>query len=149
MKRENPIIKRLLKRIDEQNCRVISKQNKSDKNGNWMNMKNKRLTLFIIFFFLKILIYRQRKLTAKIMIEWKHLAYKRISPTKWKAQNVEKRIRTRDLQVIVKQINLMFLLDYEAMTLRQYQRLSTGIKPDMKTYGEMRQVMLVCFSFIW
>jgi len=31
--------------------------------------------------------------------------------------------------------------DYEAMTLRQYQRLSTGIKPDMKTYSEMRQVM--------
>ncbi|VDD94833.1 unnamed protein product [Enterobius vermicularis] len=31
--------------------------------------------------------------------------------------------------------------DYEAMTLRQYERLSGNIKPDMKSYEEMRQVV--------
>ncbi|VDM99381.1 unnamed protein product [Thelazia callipaeda] len=31
--------------------------------------------------------------------------------------------------------------DYEAMTLRQYQRLSGNIKPDMKTYEKMREVV--------
>uniref|UniRef100_A0A0R3RGV2 Pre-mRNA-splicing factor SYF2 n=1 Tax=Elaeophora elaphi TaxID=1147741 RepID=A0A0R3RGV2_9BILA len=31
--------------------------------------------------------------------------------------------------------------DYEAMTLRQYQRLSGNIKPDMKAYEKMRQVI--------
>lgn len=31
--------------------------------------------------------------------------------------------------------------DYEAMTLRQYQRLSSSIKPDMKSYEEMKQVV--------
>ncbi|VDN18623.1 unnamed protein product [Gongylonema pulchrum] len=31
--------------------------------------------------------------------------------------------------------------DYEAMTLRQYQRLSGNIKPDMKSYERMREVV--------
>uniref|UniRef100_A0A915Q216 Pre-mRNA-splicing factor SYF2 n=1 Tax=Setaria digitata TaxID=48799 RepID=A0A915Q216_9BILA len=31
--------------------------------------------------------------------------------------------------------------DYETMTLRQYQRLSGNIKPDMKTYEKMREVI--------
>ncbi|KAL3990834.1 Pre-mRNA-splicing factor SYF2 [Acanthocheilonema viteae] len=31
--------------------------------------------------------------------------------------------------------------DYEAMTLRQYQRLSGNIKPDMKAYEKMREVI--------
>ncbi|OZC10935.1 SYF2 splicing factor [Onchocerca flexuosa] len=31
--------------------------------------------------------------------------------------------------------------DYEAMTLRQYQRLSGNIKPDIKAYEKMRQVI--------
>uniref|UniRef100_A0A914VIN4 Pre-mRNA-splicing factor SYF2 n=1 Tax=Plectus sambesii TaxID=2011161 RepID=A0A914VIN4_9BILA len=31
--------------------------------------------------------------------------------------------------------------DYEAMTMRQYQRLTTSLKPDMRNYSEMRQVM--------
>jgi len=31
--------------------------------------------------------------------------------------------------------------DYEAMTLRQYQRLSSNIKPDLQTYEKMRNVV--------
>ncbi|VIO99992.1 Uncharacterized protein BM_BM270 [Brugia malayi] len=31
--------------------------------------------------------------------------------------------------------------DYEAMTLRQYQRLSGNIKPDIKAYEKMREVI--------
>lgn len=31
--------------------------------------------------------------------------------------------------------------NYEAMTLRQYQRLSGNIKPDIKAYGKMREVV--------
>ena len=31
--------------------------------------------------------------------------------------------------------------DYEAMSMRQYERLTNGIKPNMKNYEEMKQVV--------
>ena len=31
--------------------------------------------------------------------------------------------------------------DYEAMSMRQYERLTNGLKPDMKSYEEMKQVV--------
>uniref|UniRef100_A0A0M3HGY5 Pre-mRNA-splicing factor SYF2 n=1 Tax=Ascaris lumbricoides TaxID=6252 RepID=A0A0M3HGY5_ASCLU len=33
------------------------------------------------------------------------------------------------------------IYDYEAMTLRQYDRLSGNIKPDMKSYEKMRDIV--------
>ncbi|MCP9263237.1 Pre-mRNA-splicing factor syf2 [Dirofilaria immitis] len=42
---------------------------------------------------------------------------------------------------LIEQIIEFDIPDYEAMTLRQYQRLSGNIKPDIKAYEKMREVI--------